>query len=121
MTTRVLAIDQGTSATKAVIASASGMLTEVDTPVRGIRFDADAVEQDAEDLLDSIVSAGRAALGAAGDPVAAVGLGNQGETVLAWDTRTGEALGPALSWQDRRSSSITESMSIFSSRINPVT
>lgn len=110
MTTRVLAIDQGTSATKAVIASASGMLTEVDTPVRGIRFDADAVEQDAEDLLDSIVSAGRAALGAAGDPVAAVGLGNQGETVLAWDTRTGEALGPALSWQDRRSSAVTDTM-----------
>lgn len=109
MTTRVLAIDQGTSATKAVVASASATLMDVDAPVAGIRFDEDTVEQDAIDLLDSIVSAGRAALGG-GESVAAVGLGNQGETVLAWDTRTGEPLGPALSWQDRRSSSVTDTM-----------
>ena len=108
--THVLAIDQGTSATKAVVASVDGPVIDVDVPVEGTSYDDPRVEQDAMSLLDSIVRAGRAALRAWGSPVAAVGLGNQGETVLAWDTRTGEPLGPALSWQDRRSSTITESM-----------
>ncbi len=38
-------------------------------------------------------------------------IGNQGETVLAWDRRTGQALGPALSWQDRRSATVTAGIS----------
>ena len=107
--TRVLAIDQGTSATKAVVADAEGPRTEADAPVTGTTYDDPRVEQDPLALLDSVVAAGRAALARSG-PVAAVGLGNQGETVLAWDTRTGEPLGPALSWQDRRSAAVTEAM-----------
>ena len=107
--TAVLAIDQGTSATKAVIADPTGPLVDVDVPVTGTTYDDACVEQDPVALLDSIIEAGRAAL--ADNSVAAIGLGNQGETVLAWDLRTGEPLGAALSWQDRRSSSITESMS----------
>lgn len=107
--TAVLAIDQGTSATKAVIADSTGPLVDVDVPVTGTTYDDACVEQDPVALLDSIMEAGRAAL--ADGSVAAIGLGNQGETVLAWDLRTGEPLGPALSWQDRRSASITESMS----------
>lgn len=108
--TRVLAIDQGTSATKAVVADSRGPRVDVDVDVAGATYDGDAVEQDPEDLLQSIIAAGRAALDASGEPVAAVGLGNQGETVLAWDLRTGEALGPAISWQDRRAASIVDAM-----------
>lgn len=110
MTTRVLAIDQGTSATKAVIATSAGALIDVDSAVAGIRYDDDAVEQDPEALLDSILTAGRTALAASGDSVAAVGLGNQGETVLAWDIRDGRPLSPAISWQDRRASAITDAL-----------
>ena len=110
MTTRVLAIDQGTSATKAVIATSDGALIDVDSAVAGIRYDDDAVEQDPEALLDSILTAGRTALAASGDSVAAVGLGNQGETVLAWDIRDGRPLSPAISWQDRRASAITDAL-----------
>ncbi len=110
MTTRVLAIDQGTSATKAVIATSDGALVDVDSAVAGIRYDDDAVEQDPEALLDSILTAGRTALAASGDSVAAVGLGNQGETVLAWDIRDGRPLSPAISWQDRRASAITDAL-----------
>ena len=108
--TAVLAIDQGTSATKAVIADSTGPLVDVDVPVTGTTYDDACVEQDPVALLDSIIEAGRSAL--ADTSVAAVGLGNQGETVLAWDLRTGEPLGPALSWQDRRSASITEAMPV---------
>jgi glycerol kinase len=103
----ILAIDQGTSATKAVVWSEHGIAAEIDVPVRGLTHDGDAIEQDPEALWDSIVTAGRQAFEAAGSPVRAVAIGNQGETVLAWDRRTGLAIGPAISWQDRRSASVT--------------
>ena len=106
----VLAIDQGTSATKAVVWSDAGLLSEVDVPVTGLTFSGDAVEQDPEAVWESIVAAGRKALDAAGVPVRAVAIGNQGETVLAWDRSTGRALGPAVSWQDRRASVITDAL-----------
>lgn len=108
--TRVLAIDQGTSATKAVVADSTGPRVDVDVPVTGMSYDGDGVEQDPDQLLASIVAAGRAAVEHSPEPVSAVGLGNQGETVLAWDVRTGEALGSAISWQDRRSASIVDAM-----------
>ena len=108
--TRVLALDQGTSATKAVIADAAGPYVDIDIPVTGTTYADPRVEQDPGALLDSVLEAGRRALDASEYPVAAVGLGNQGETVLAWDLRSGEPLGPALSWQDRRSTSVTEAM-----------
>jgi len=103
----ILAIDQGTSATKAVIWSEQGIAAEIDVPVHGLTHHGDAIEQDPEALWDSIVAAGRQAMDAAGIPVRAVAIGNQGETVLAWDRNTGQAIGPALSWQDRRSASVT--------------
>ena len=55
------------------------------------------VEQDPEMLLRNI----RACLAAAG-PLDAVGIDNQGESCLAWDAATGEALTPVISWQDSR-------------------
>ena len=108
--TTVLALDQGTSATKAVVADLSGPLVDVDVPVTGTTYDDARVEQDPLALLESVVEAGRRALRETEAPVSAVGLGNQGETVLAWNLRTGEPLGPALSWQDRRSAEVTEGM-----------
>src|SRR4051794_16545910 len=86
----VLAIDQGTSATKALVVADGGrVLGAGSAPVHPKAGPAGAVEQDPEELLDSIVAAGRAALEAAGEPVDAVGVGNQGETVLRWDRATG--------------------------------
>ena len=43
-------------------------------------------------------------------PVAAIGITNQRETALAWDRRTGTALGPAIVWQDRRTAARTEAL-----------
>ena len=73
----------------------------------GLTHAGDAIEQDPEALWDSIVTAGRRAVDTAGSAIRAVAIGNQGETVLAWDRRTGHALGPAISWQDRRSATVT--------------
>jgi len=118
----VLAIDQGTSSTKAlVVAEAGEILGEGNAPVHP-RAGADgAVEQDPQELLDSIVSAGRAAIDAAGAEVEGVGLANQGETVLRWNRETGEPYGPALSWQDRRAVSVTRDLAAHEGRLTEIT
>jgi glycerol kinase len=106
---RILAIDQGTSATKALVEDDDGtILGAAEAPVRPVAGPDGAVEQDPEQLWESVVTAGREAIAAAGVAVDAVGLANQGETVLAWDRATGNPLTVALSWQDRRSAAITE-------------
>ena len=118
----ILAIDQGTSATKAIVVSDGGkVLGEGSAPVHPKAGSGGAVEQDPEELLQSIVDAGRAALADADTEVEAVGLGNQGETVLRWDRKTGQALGPALSWQDRRAVGVTRELEGQADRLTELT
>jgi glycerol kinase len=119
----VLAIDQGTSATKALVVGADGTVLGEGTSAVTPRFGADgAVEQDPAELLHSVISAGRAALADAGGVgVGAVGLGNQGETVLHWDRASGRALGPAISWQDRRAVDITTGLADHAERLAQIT
>ena len=106
-TGNVLAIDQGTSGTKALVISAEhGVLASAEAVVRPRYGEAGSVEQDPEELYASVVDAGRRALAVAGETVDAVGLANQGETVLAWDRATGRPLTQAIGWQDRRSEQV---------------
>ena len=101
--TTVLAIDQGTSGTKAVVVDAAGtVLSAVEVALRPHYLEGGAVEEDPPAKLDSVISAGRRALAEAAVPVHAVALANQGESVLAWDPATGRALTPVVVWQDRR-------------------
>ncbi|WP_329123851.1 FGGY family carbohydrate kinase [Streptomyces sp. NBC_01353] len=112
MTGPVLAVDQGTSGTKAlVVCPERGVIGSGTAPVRPRYLPGGLVEVDPAELYDSVVAAGRAALAEAGTPVAAVGLANQGETVLAWDPTTGEPLTDALVWQDRRAESVCTELS----------
>lgn len=107
----LLAIDQGTTSTRAIafdrdlriVASAARPIT-TRHPVPGW------VEQDPEELVESVVATVATVLDAVGGPsrVAAVGLDNQGETVVAWDAETGRPLAPAIVWQCRRSEPIVE-------------
>ena len=107
----VLAIDQGTSGTKAIVVDESGRVVSIaEVAVRPEYLPGGGVEQDPEALFDSVVNAGRQALAQAGVPVAAVAVANQGETVLAWDRDTGRPLTPAVVWQDRRAESICASL-----------
>lgn len=118
----VLAIDQGTSSTKALVVSPGGeVLGEANSPVHPQAGAQGAVEQDPAELLQSIVDAGHAALAAADASVRAVGLANQGETVLRWDRATGEPYGPALSWQDRRAAGITRELADHADRLAELT
>ncbi len=100
----ILAIDQGTSATKAIIVDGPDVLGLAEIPVEVITTPDGGVELDPERLWDSVLLAGRAALRDAGSPsLAGIGLANQGETVVAWHRATGAPLGRAIVWQDRRS------------------
>ena len=106
-----LAIDQGTSGTKAIVVDDSGQVVSIaEVAVRPEYLTGGGVEQDPEALFESVITAGRQALAQAGVAVAAVSLANQGETVLAWDRRSGRPLTPALVWQDRRAESICEQL-----------
>lgn len=107
----ILAIDQGTSGTKAVVVCPErGIIGSGEAVVRPRYGAGGSVEQDPAELLDSVLQAGRRAVEAAGEPVAAVGLANQGETVLAWDRATGAPLTDAVVWQDRRSQSLCDEL-----------
>ncbi|MFE0424399.1 FGGY family carbohydrate kinase, partial [Streptomyces sp. NPDC058953] len=101
--TVVLAVDQGTSGTKAIVVDDDGApLALAEAELRPRYGDGGVVEQDPAALLDSVLDTGRRAVAAAGRPVDVVALANQGETVLAWDRTTGAPLTPAIVWQDRR-------------------
>jgi glycerol kinase len=106
----VLAIDQGTSATKALVVADDGsVLSVAETPIRVTSSTDGAVELDPEQLWASVLHAGNEAISAAGHPqLAAIGLANQGETVMAWDQPTGTPVGPAIVWQDRRAEAVCE-------------
>jgi glycerol kinase len=118
----VLAIDQGTSSTKALVVADGGrILGEGNAPVNPRPGPDGAVEQDPYELLQSIVDAGRKAIDAAGAPVEAVGLANQGETVMRWDRESGRPYGAALSWQDRRAVSVTRDLAVHEDRLTALT
>jgi len=100
----ILAVDQGTSSTKALLVDRAGQIVGKGgsdlgqtTPRPGW------VEQDPASIWDSIQLAVRAALADHdGQNIRAVGLSTQRESLLLWDRKTGEPLGPLVSWQDQR-------------------
>ncbi len=100
----VLSLDQGTTSTRALVWDLDGnRLAGARRPLR-CRFPSPGlVEQDPEEIWESVREAGIEALAAVpADAVAAVGITNQRETTLLWDRRSGRALHPAIVWQDRR-------------------
>ena len=118
----ILAIDQGTSATKALVVGDDGtVLGLAECPVHPTAIGDGAVEQDPAELLASVLAAGRAALAQAGVVVHGVGFANQGETVLAWDRASGRPLTTALSWQDRRATSVTDGLGSHRDRLGAIT
>jgi glycerol kinase len=116
--TAVLAIDQGTSGTKAVVVGDGGRVLAVEeAEVRPDYLGGDAVELDPASVWESVLSTGRRAVERSSETVSAVALANQGETVLAWDRATGRPLTKALVWQDGRSRSVTERLAEHASLV----
>ncbi len=118
----VLAIDQGTSATKAVVIDGDLVLATAEVPLTVDSSTDGGVEIEAESLWESVVTAGRAALAGAGSPrIDAIGLANQGETVLAWDRHSGRPLSRCIVWQDRRASVVCDRLRDDAARLAHLT
>lgn len=102
----VLAIDQGTTSTRAIVFDASGHAAGSAQREHTQLFPQPGwVEHDPAEILASTDAVVREALDAAGvgaDALAAVGLTNQRETTVVWDRSTGRAIHPAIVWQDTR-------------------
>lgn len=99
----VVAIDQGTSSTKTLAVDLAGEI--VDSALIELRQLHPApgwVEQDAEEIFDSVRRALETLTARLGERVVSIGLSNQRESAVAWNPKTGEALTAVIGWQDRR-------------------
>ena len=100
----LLAIDQGTSATKAILVDADGQIVaRASAPVGQSHPQPGWVEQSAAEIWNSVRAAVADCLGPHdAAAVAAVGLSTQRESLVLWERGSGDAVGPLLSWQDQR-------------------
>jgi glycerol kinase len=100
----ILAIDQGTTNSKAALVSATGRLVSSGTARVGISSPRPGwVEQDAARIWTSVLEAMAACLASAPDAeIQGVALSTQRESVVGWQASTGMPLGPVIGWQDRR-------------------
>jgi glycerol kinase len=104
----IVAIDQGTSATKAIVVDRTGRIRSKATAALTQSFPRPGwAEQDALEIWDSVQQAVTDSL-AGLDPAAvvAIGLSTQRESTLLWDRASGAPLGPVLGWQDTRGAAL---------------
>jgi glycerol kinase len=101
-----MAIDQGTTSTRAILFRADTSIVAVAQQEFPQHFPADGeVEHEPEDLWRTTLETCRAAMrdaGARAEDIAAIGITNQRETTLLWDRASGRPVHRAIVWQDRR-------------------
>jgi glycerol kinase len=101
----ILVFDEGTTSTRAIVFAADGReLAVCQEELTQYYPQPGWVEHDAGEIWAKSLACARRAIEQAGgvDTIAAIGITNQRETVVAWDTSTGEPLARAIVWQDRR-------------------
>jgi glycerol kinase len=114
MTQYILSIDQGTTSSRAILFTLDGNIHATSQQEFPQHFPASGwVEHEPEDIwrtvqetCDDVMAKG----GGDNDEVVAVGITNQRETTVLWDRATGEAIYPAIVWQDRRTADWCESL-----------
>ncbi|MEO1167420.1 MAG: glycerol kinase GlpK [Pseudomonadota bacterium] len=100
MTRHILAIDQGTTSSRAILFDDSGRPLTSSAQEFPQHYPEDGwVEHDAEDIWRDTVASVKAVLS---DETTAIGITNQRETIVLWDRATGRPLHNAIVWQDRR-------------------
>src|SRR5574341_1967597 len=113
MTQAILALDQGTTSSRAIVFSHDGSIRAVaQKEFRQIFPQAGWVEHDAQEIWQTQIETAREALAEAGlttRDVAAIGITNQRETTVVWDRATGAPIHNAIVWQDRRTASFCDS------------
>ncbi len=110
----ILALDQGTTSSRATLFNRQGELCGVAQQPYAQSFPRPGwVEHDPDEIWNTQLAVARSVLREHGIPasqIAAVGITNQRETTVLWDRRTGEAIAPAIVWQDRRTAPLCEAL-----------
>src|ERR1700738_2428313 len=105
----VLAIDQGTTSTRAILFDASGRVRGTAQIELSQQYPRPGwVEHDPEKIGQTVWSTGREVVPAAEGPIAAIGVANQRETTVLWERTTGAPVHNAIVWQDRRTVELCE-------------
>ena len=102
---KIVAVDQGTTSTRALVVEGGAARMALSVKHRQYYPYPGWVEHDPAEILAGI----RACLQAAG-PADAIGIDNQGESCLAWDANTRQALSRIIVWQDNRTAAMIEAM-----------
>ncbi len=112
--TFILALDQGTTSSRAIVFNKSGEIVSVAQKEFGQHFPRSGwVEHDPIEIWSSqmaVVSEALAKKGIDGAQIAAIGITNQRETTLVWDRETGEPIYNAIVWQDRRTAAYCDEL-----------
>ncbi len=106
MGTYILAIDQGTTSSRAILFDRQRNVTAIGQQEFAQHFPQSGwVEHDPEDIWQTTLATCRDAMekvGASAGDIASIGITNQRETTVVWDRETGEPVHRAIVWQDRR-------------------
>ena len=104
--THLIAIDQGTTSTRAIVFDASlAPIASAQQEIQQIYPAPGLVEHDPEEIWTTVLATVRAAMAKAklsAKDIAAIGITNQRETTIVWDRATGKPIHNAIVWQDRR-------------------
>ena len=110
----ILALDQGTSSSRAIVFDHSGNTVSVAQKEFTQYFPKPGwVEHDPMEIFSSqagVAVEAISALGLTGAEIAAIGITNQRETTIVWDAESGEPVHNAIVWQDRRTSEYCDSL-----------
>jgi len=110
----VLALDQGTTSSRAILFDESGSIAAVaQHEFQQFYPQAGWVEHDPTEILTSQISCAVEVLGKVGArprDIACIGITNQRETVIVWERSTGKPIHPAIVWQDRRTAAMCASL-----------
>ena len=114
MTQYILALDQGTTSSRAMLFDHAGQACGVAQQEFAQYFPQPGwVEHDANQIWASQLAVAREVLqaqGVSGKDIVAIGIANQRETMVLWDRLTGEPLAPAIVWQDRRTAGACDAL-----------
>ena len=105
MSDYILVLDEGTTSTRAMLFASDGALVaSAQEPLTQHYPQAGWVEHDPREIWEKTLACAQEVVPKAGGAasIAAIGITNQRETVVAWDKATGEPLTNAIVWQDRR-------------------
>ncbi|MBZ9788745.1 glycerol kinase GlpK [Rhizobium sp. 3T7] len=114
MSGHILAIDQGTTSSRAIVFDAGmKMISSAQEEIKQSYPQPGWVEHDPDEIYTTVVNTARKALANANVPaadIAAIGITNQRETTVVWERKSGRALYKAIVWQDRRTAEVCDSL-----------